>query len=111
MTDEIKHLPDFYVGDGYLVEVVGCGRDLTLKFRESKRRSLDAWAQLQRLCVFVYNSKLQAWWLVMWPEFAQLYDAVAISDGVQAFSSDGNRFVALEWELIGEVAHMGGTVE
>lgn len=108
MTEPMKASPDFYSG-GYLVEVVGCGSDKILKFRESKREALDVWHKhIQDVAVFVYNSKLEEWWLVEWPVFRKLWDKVARADGVKEFSSDGNRYAGIAVDLIAEVAFVSG---
>lgn len=106
----MKHSPDFYSG-GYLVEVVGCGNDLTLKFKESKRFALAVWHEhIQPVVVFVYNSKLQEWWLVHFGQFADVWDDLAATAGVQEFSSDGNRYVPIAVEDVADAAYMSGKV-
>lgn len=107
----MKHSPDFYSG-GYLVEVVGCGNDLTLKFRESKRTALISWHEhIQPVVVFVYNSKLEEWWLVHFEQFAELWDRLADEVGVKEFSSDGNRYVPIPTGEIAKAAYLKGVHE
>lgn len=98
MSDALKHQPDYYSG-GYLVEVVGCGNDRTLKFRTSKAASMDVWHEaIQPVAIFIYNSTEDEYACLEWSEFKELYDLAEGANGVQAFSSDGNTYVPISFE-------------
>lgn len=102
MSTAIKHLPDYYTGAGYLVEVVGCGRDDTLKFRTSKYEALQQWHRIQPVQVFVYNSSRKEFVLIPWPQFRFVYRAALKDNGGEpaAFENDGNTFVPIAWDRL-----------
>ncbi len=107
MSEPIKHLPDYYAGSGYLVEVVGCGRDKTLKFRTSKLSALEVWHAIQPVYIFVYNSHLKRWALVYWDEFVGIYQQAVDKNGVKEFSSDGNTYVPIPFDWLEEKGDSG----
>lgn len=111
MSDTLKHLPDYYAGDGYLVEVVGCGRDRTLKFRTTKVNALQVWHAIQPVYIFVYHSTTRTWVLVYWEEFLDIYAAAKRQFKVQKFSSDGNEYVPIPLDWLIEKGDSGGVPE
>lgn len=104
MSLELKHMPDFYADTGELVEVVGCGKDHTLKFKVSKRRALDTWHTMQTVVIFVWNSDLEEWVVVEWDAFK----ALAVAAPVKEFH-DGNKYTPLSWKALKQVARLQGT--
>lgn len=98
MTQMLRNMPDFYTGKGWLVEVMGCGRDGILKgLKVPKWASLRDWNEVQRLCFWVWNSSTQRG---VWVAFDRMSDLVARSvseRGVQAFENDGNEYYELPW--------------
>lgn len=100
MSDFIKHQPDFYQHTpegGYLVEVVGCGRDGLLKFRITKLETLFFWHLLQPVRIFAWNSAKEKGALVEWDTFRELLWESAVERGVKAFASDGNRYIEIKF--------------
>lgn len=111
MSDEIKHLPDFYTSKGYLVEVIGCGKDRIAKFRTSKFRALDTfWREVQPLAIFVWNSTYKTWVLVFWPEFSKAYIESIDEHGVKEFH-DGNKYVPLKLDRLIELSAAHGELD
>lgn len=107
MSEALKHSPDFYAG-GYLVEVVGCGRDMTLKFRTSKLSALEKWqAAIQKVAVFVYNSARDDYACVTLADFLSVYGRQLVRVGVQEFSVDGNTYVPIPFDDLKELPQLG----
>jgi hypothetical protein len=107
MSDFIKHQPDKYLHTsegGYLVEVVGCGRDGLVKFRVTKLETLFFWHLFQPLRIYVWNSHKQEGVLVEWDDFREMLWASAVENGVKAFPSDGNRYVPVRFNDLKAVA-------
>ena len=109
MTDALRHMPDFYTESGYLVEVMGCGRDGILKLKPPKWEGLKVWNSIQPVALFTYNSHLERWTLVAWQELVKLVNR-ARRRGTKAFS-DGNEYWELPWSDLEEEALASGEVE
>lgn len=56
MSDTLKHMPDFYSSDGYLYEVMGCGKDKKVKLKTTKKKALETWNEIQPVRLWVWNS-------------------------------------------------------
>ncbi len=108
MSDMVKNMPDFYAGAGYLVEVMGCGRDLTLKLKVKKYEALKGWNKVQPVCLFVWNSSLREWLLIDW---AGIKRAVAQGrkNGTQFFH-DGPEFLPIGWATLKRCMVMEGNL-
>ena len=66
----MRFLPDYLTVDG-MVEVMGVGRDKTLKFKIEKMNALARWQTMAPVSLFVYDSSKKRWWcapLEMWQE-------------------------------------------
>jgi hypothetical protein len=106
MTDTLKHLPDFYADSGYLVEVVGLGRDGILKIKLSKYEALKEWAKVQAVVLFVWNSSERQWLVLGWDDVKRLV-AKARNAGIEAFN-DGNEYYPVQWEWCTEAVSFVG---
>ena len=58
----LRCLPDYLTPAG-LVEVMGIGRDKTLKLRVEKMEALQQWKLIYPVFLFVYDSNRNRWWL------------------------------------------------
>ena len=58
----MRFLPDFLTVDG-MIEVMGVGRDKTLKFKIEKMNALARWQQMAPVHLFVYDSSKKRWWI------------------------------------------------
>lgn len=100
MSEELRHLPDFFASDGYLYEVVGMGRDGVLKgVKLDKWESLKFWNKVQDVRLFIYNSAEGALILLPWPTLIQMV-AKARRLGVRSFKNDGNEYYPILWEWL-----------
>ncbi len=100
MSEELRHLPDFFASDGYLYEVVGMGRDGVLKgVKLDKWESLKFWNKVQDVRLFIYNSAEGALILLPWPTLIQMV-AKARKLGVRSFKNDGNEYYPILWEWL-----------
>lgn len=106
MTPMIKHMPDFYAGSGYLVEVMGCGRDLTLKLKLEKYESLKAWNKVQPVTLFVWNSHHRDWFLLDWDGLKKAV-AQGRAAGVKAFH-DGPEYWPIPLTAVETNARLSG---
>lgn len=57
----LRNLPDYMYKDG-LVEVMGIGKDKTLKLKVEKLRSLLNWQMVANVELFVYDSHRKLYW-------------------------------------------------
>lgn len=110
MTNKIKNKPDFYAGAGFLVEVMGCGNDLTLKLKTNKWDALKEWNADQPLCLFVWNTKLKEWLLLDWPALKAVVRIALLSGDVRQFH-DGPRYYPLPWNTLQGYAVNRGNYE
>ena len=106
MTPTIKHMPDFYAGSGYLVEVMGCGGDLILKLKVDKYESLKEWNRIQPVTLFVYNSHLRAWVLLSWDDIKKAVN-IGRKNGVKHFH-DGPTYLPIGWSALQPLARLKG---
>ena len=106
----LRHKPDFYAEDGYLVEVVGLGKDGILKsIKVEKYEALKTWARIARLldlelAFFIWNSSKNQYALLTWKKLTVLTRRSANKLGIQAFANDGNEYYPIPWEWILEAA-------
>lgn len=102
MSSNIRSMPDYYSG-GYLIEVVGLGRDSVLKIRTDKWDALKWWnTSGNEVLLFVWNSSKKLWALLDWKQSKQMIQR-ARNDGIREFESDGNQYYPIRWEWIEEV--------
>lgn len=106
MSNITKNMPDFYAGSGYLVEVMGCGRDLVLKLKVNKYEALKDWNRIQETTLFVWNSSLRDWVLLDWDGIKKVV-AVGRKNGVKYFH-DGPAYLPIGWSALVEVSVMRG---
>jgi hypothetical protein len=57
----LRNLPDYMIKEG-LVEVMGIGKDKTLKLKVEKLRSLLNWQLIANVELFVYDSHRKQYW-------------------------------------------------
>lgn len=109
MHPTLRHMPDFYTESGKLVEVVGCGRDKTLKLKCSKYEALEAWNDIQPVALFVFNSNLMAWVALEWKAIKACVDRAHVR-GIKSFD-DGNEYFPIPWSDLSEVAVLSGEID
>jgi hypothetical protein len=56
-----RTIPDYVCEEGF-VEVMGIGRDQTLKLKVEKALALTAWRLIEAVDLFVYDSHRKRWW-------------------------------------------------
>ena len=112
MPNVIRHAPDYYADAGYLIEIMGLGRDGILKsFKLDKWSALKAWAALcaaggAKLVFFIWNSHEDTYAVVDWDGAKRLVNR-ARHRGIEEFN-DGNRYYAIPFEEIKEEAAIVG---
>lgn len=90
MTIPMRYTPDRMVGDAF-VEVMGIGRDQTLKIKDEKLSALWQWRHLGPVELFVYDSHKERYWqapLEDWWRAVRSY-------GQNAAFHDGKTYLAL----------------
>lgn len=98
MSETLKHFPDFYTERGWLVEVLGCGRDGILKLKKTKWHALKYWSKAQPTAFFVWNSAERRWVLAAYETIMKHVNRCRRRpDGEGEFTSDGKRYWALRW--------------
>jgi hypothetical protein len=104
MSPMIRYSPDYYVQDGYLVEVMGCGRDGTLKgLKCDKWAALVEWNKVQETLLWVWNSAKKEGRTLTIVKAAHLVVASEKQFGVQRFPVDDNEYYPIPWAWIQEV--------
>ena len=99
----MRHMPDYACGTGHVVEVMGCGRDNTVKLKEVKYEALRDWNKhAAPVCLFLWNSHTSEWALLEWREIYNLMRRARREGQIQKFD-DGNEFWALPWGWIEKV--------
>lgn len=104
MPQVIRHMPDYYTNSGYLVEVMGLGRDSILK--SIKPDKWDALKEWQRLCraggtsimFFVWNSHTEEYVVLSYDVLKELV-AKSRRKGAKTFN-DGKEYYPISWEDI-----------
>lgn len=105
MPNVLRHSPDYYAQAGYLVEVMGMGRDGILKsLKVEKYDALKIWKRIGKLleldlALFVWNSAEQQYVTLLWPSIVKLVARSKRTHGIQAFD-DGNEYYPIDWEWI-----------
>ncbi len=108
MPENVRHMPDFYADTGYLVEVMGLGKDGVLKsLKVSKYEALKIWRKIADLlglglAVFIWNSHTSQYVMLDWPEIVKLV-ARAKKRGVEKFENDNNEYYPIDWDWIVEL--------
>ena len=106
MSSRIRSIPDYYAS-GFLVEVMGLGRDGVLKLKEDKWDALRWWnTSGNPVSLFVWNSSTSEYALIEWGVLVRLV-AMGRAAGVLAFEVDGNRYYPIRWEWV--IARCGAT--
>lgn len=108
MSNKIKNMPDFYAGSGYLVEVMGCGTDLTLKLKVNKYEALKDWNKDQPVTLFCWNSKLREWLFLDWTGIKKSV-GIGRKNGTRFFH-DGPEYLPIGWSTLKENATLSGEV-
>ena len=112
MPPIFRHMPDFYTDSGYLVEVMGLGKDSVLKsLKEEKWEALKVWQALARkagteIFFFIWNSYEEKYAALPYDKMKQLV-AAARRKGMGEFD-DGNKYFPIAWEDIIELAEWVG---
>ena len=65
-----RNTPDYLTETGY-VEVMGMGRDSTLKLKHEKAVALTQWSAANPVDLFVWDSHRRRWWRGAWLEWFQ----------------------------------------
>lgn len=103
-----RHTPDYYATGGYLVEVMGCGKDNILKgLKVKKYEALKWWASMPNveLILFLWNSHLEQWCMLNWEGTKRL---VAKNRSNVAAFHDGNEYFPLPWDdIVASAFHKG----
>jgi hypothetical protein len=110
MTDFIRYMPDFYTSSGFLVEVMGCGKDGVLKgMKVAKWAAMLnwAWASNQPLVFWLWNSHLRHGRTITVRQMTALVANSADTYGVQKFEVDGNEYHPIPWAWIEEAGVNG----
>lgn len=101
----LRHSPDYYAQAGYLVEVMGMGKDGVLKsLKVEKYNALKVWKRIAdllglELALFIWNSYEQQYVTILWPSLVKLVTKSKRSLGVESFD-DGNEYYPILWEWI-----------
>lgn len=99
----LRHKPDYYAQAGYLVEVMGCGKDGILKsVKVEKYEALKTWKKIATMleldvAMFVWNSHTEQYVTLLWPAIVKLVAKSKRQLGIQAFD-DGNEYYPMPWE-------------
>ena len=102
MGARVRHMPDYYAASGYLVEVMGLGRDGILKLKLDKWDALKWWNQSgNKVALFVWNSSKKMYVIVAWDALRTLVGR-ARQAGIASFQVDGNEYYPIQWEWIAE---------
>lgn len=99
-TAFVLHTPDFITGSGFLVEVMGVGKDGLIKLKESKYRALNDWNKKQPLMFFVWNSSKQQWMLCTWDIIKKMVTRVRRRGDTTSFENDGNVYHPIPWDEV-----------
>lgn len=59
----VRYAPDFLTDEG-LIEVQGCGKDQTFKFKHEKLRALTQWNRAETVKVWLWNQPLNDWRMI-----------------------------------------------
>ena len=98
----VLHTPDFLTSTGWLVEVMGVGKDQILKLKVSKLDALCEWEEKQRVALYVWDSYKKR------SLTAPLEDVVAVAfvvrdrDGCSSFENDGNVYFPIPVDELAE---------
>lgn len=108
MPEVIRYTPDFYSDSGFLVEVMGLGKDGILKsMKVDKWEAMKAWNTLAKtgsaqLCFFIWNSSEEQYAVVSFEQMKRLV-SVARRLGVEAFTNEDKYYYPIHWDQIIEV--------
>lgn len=105
----LRHKPDYYAQAGFLVEVMGMGKDGILKsLKVDKYEALKVWRKISSyleldVAFFIWNSHTSQYVTLLWADMVKLVAKSKRSLGVQAFD-DGNEYYPILWEWLEDVA-------
>lgn len=94
MTTLSRCIPDFQTEDA-LVEVMGIGRDATLKLKVEKGLSLVRWTFVDKVDIFVSDSHRRRWWRAPLQEWL---DACFEHGEIRRFPDNNKTYWALNAE-------------
>jgi hypothetical protein len=102
MSPMLRYMPDFYTGDGKLVEVMGCGKDGVLKgLKVPKWAALCDWYNhVQPVQFWLWNSNLQEGFSISLIQMTVFVLDSVEQFGVQKFEVDGNEYYPIPWAWI-----------
>lgn len=105
MRPMLRHMPDFYTGTGYLVEVMGCGQDGILKgLKVPKWEALGNWHyDVQSVKFWLWNSSQRRGYTVHFGAMALLVIRSRHEFGILKFEVDGNEYHPIPWSWVEEV--------
>ena len=83
---QMRYLPDYLTTAG-MVEVMGIGRDKTLKLKFEKMHALQQWTSIMQVHLFVYDSHRRKWWIGPIEEWQQR----CVEHATVAYFSDNNK--------------------
>ena len=86
-----RFLPDFLVADG-MVEVMGIGRDKTLKFKIEKMHNLLRWGMVCPVHLFVYDSSRKKWY---YAPIEQWFQAATAHGTLDHFEDNNSPYLRL----------------
>lgn len=86
----MRYTPDRMTRDAF-VEIMGCGRDQTLKLKVEKFNALFLWQAIGPVDLFVYNETNDVWWMA---PMEQWFQSALVNGGSGVFD-DGKQYVSL----------------
>jgi hypothetical protein len=108
MPDMLRYMPDFYTADGWLCEVMGCGKDMVLRgLKVKKWLAMSRWfyAELP-LRYWLWNSHLKQGVTVTHDEMAALVSRAPVKE-FDLGRAGAKEFYEIPWAWLGEVADVG----
>lgn len=103
MPAELRYAPDYMTVDSF-VEVMGIGRDKTLKVKLEKIMALQHWTAIAPVNFFVYDSNRNKWWIGP----AHDWWIAAVTHGEVSHFHDNNKpYLALRSDHFPTEAHDG----
>lgn len=95
MSANTRATPDYWLGVGCFVEVMGCGRDGLVKLKVEKARALDVWNDtIDPVRFFAYSSSQNAFAFVDWSTLWSFY----MDAPLRSFEVDGKEYKAISWK-------------
>lgn len=92
----VLHTPDFLTSSGWLVEVMGVGKDQIVKLKELKLNTLVEWNEKQRVALFVWDSHNERGLLTPLDTITSIVADIP----TKAFENDGNVYYPIPTETL-----------